>query len=243
MMPALMIGQLRNGKLRPALLLASATVVMAALILAPFVAIAGIGAFSWLEYAIARSVQIESVPGAIALLANVMGGPDARIYHGFGTWQVESPLLSILSPTWTLFTGGLVIALALAIWHRYRVERVEFGGLVPRTQINQLLAALMVVLVSARVLSPQYLFWVVPFVALSSRPKTLFFLATCLVTTFVYPLNYQEYMNQEAYAVVATNIRNAMLVAFTIWVIAPDVLAALSSIRTRFSPAATAPSS
>ena len=86
-------------------------------------------------------------------------------------------------------------------------------------------------------LSPQYLFWAVPFVALVSRPKTLFFWATCLVTTFVYPNNYQELLNQEAYTIWAVNLRNAMLVLFTVWVIAPDVIGAVSSVRSRVSPA------
>jgi hypothetical protein len=236
MLPAMFVGLIRNGRLRPSLTLVGATIATALLILLPFVAIAGLGAFSWLEYAIARSVQVESVPGGIALLANVLGGPESTIYHGFGTWQVDSPLIPMLGTMWTAFTVVMVVALAVAIWHRYRIERTS-GGLVPTTMITQLLAALMVVLVSARVLSPQYLFWAVPFVALVSRPKTLFFWATCLVTTFVYPNNYQELLNQEAYTIWAVNLRNAMLVIFTVWVIAPDVIGAVSSIRSRVSPA------
>jgi hypothetical protein len=235
MLPAMFVGLIRNGRMRPAFALIAAAAITAILILAPFVAVAGLGAFSWLEYAIARSVQVESVPGAIALLANAMGGPDARIYHGFGTFQVESTLIPLLSPMWTLFTGVMVLSLALVIWHRYQSEK-STGGLLPKTEITQLLAALLVVLVSARVLSPQYLFWAVPFVALSSRPKGLFFWATCLVTTYVYPLNYQELLNQVPYAVYAANIRNVMLVAFTAWVIVPDLIDALSAIRTRFFP-------
>jgi hypothetical protein len=236
MLPAMFVGLIRNGRLRPSLTLVGATIATALLILLPFVAIAGLGAFSWLEYAIARSVQVESVPGGIALLANVLGGPESTIYHGFGTWQVDSPLIPMLGTMWTAFTVVMVVALAVAIWHRYRIERTS-GGLVPTTMITQLLAALMVVLVSARVLSPQYLFWAVPFVALVSRPKTLFFWATCLVTTFVYPNNYQELLNQEAYTIWAVNLRNAMLVIFTVWVIAPDVIGAVSSVRSRVSPA------
>ncbi len=240
MLPAMFIGLIRNGRLRPSFALVGTTVATAILILLPFVAIAGSGAFSWLEYAIARSVQVESVPGGIALLANVLGGPESSIYHGFGTWQVESPLIPMLGTMWTVFTVVMVMALAIAIWHRYRIEKSS-GGLIPTTMVTQLLAALMVVLVSARVLSPQYLFWAVPFVALASRPKTLFFWATCVVTTFVYPNNYQELLNQEAYTIWAVNLRNLMLVVFTIWVIAPDVIGAFNSVRQRQSPA-TAPS-
>ena len=65
----------------------------------------------------------------------------------------------------------------------------------------------------------------------SQRPKALFFWAACVVTTFVYPLNYQELLNQERYAVVAVNVRNAMLVGFLIWTLAPDLKLALSRVR------------
>ncbi len=67
----------------------------------------------------------------------------------------------------------------------------------------------MVVLVTSKILSPQYLFWVVPFVALLSRPKTLVFWAACLLTTFVYPLNYRASMlNQEPYAIITRHQRS-----------------------------------
>ncbi len=55
----------------------------------------------------------------------------------------------------------------------------------------------MVVLVTSKILSPQYLFWVVPFVALLSRPKTLVFWAACLLTTVGYPLNFGPMLNQD----------------------------------------------
>ncbi len=96
MMPALLIGQVRDGRLRRPLLLLGASVATVALIVAPFVLVAGPGAFSFLQYAIARAVQSESVPGGIALLAEVLGGPEATIYHGFGAWQVDSPLIPTL---------------------------------------------------------------------------------------------------------------------------------------------------
>jgi uncharacterized membrane protein len=222
MLPVLALGQIRD-RLRPALLLGVATVVTTVLIAAPFVLIAGGAAFSYLEYSITRGVQIESVPGALAILANVLGGPNARIFHGFGTFQVDSPLIPLLGFVWTALSGLIVLGLGVAILVRFRADRRTSGSPAERSQVTYLIAALLVALVSSRILSPQYLFWAVPFVALADRPKTLLYWAACLLTTFVYPLNYQQMLNQEAYAVVATNVRNLILVLFLGAVIAPEL--------------------
>lgn len=245
MLPALTLGQVRGRRLRPAVLLVGATVLTAVLIVVPFVIVGGAGAFSFLEYAIERGVQIESVPGALALLADVLGGPEAQIFHGFGTFQVDSPLIRPLASLTTLATVLLVAALGLALWHRFRVERRTDDGLLPSTQVTHLLAALMVALVSSRILSPQYLIWVVPFVALASRPKALVFWVACLLTTFVYPLHYyDDFLAKAPYTVWAVNIRNAILFGFTVWVIWPDLRSALAGIAARRGggSASTAPS-
>ncbi len=244
MLPALVVGRVRGRGLKAAALLVAATVATVGLIAAPFAFLAGRGSISYVEYATGRGVQIESIPGALAMLGNVLGGPDARIYHGFGTWQVDSPLLAILSPTWTALTVVMIGALGIAIWHRFRVDRAAAGGLRPTSEVVHLMAALMVVLVSSRVLSPQYLFWVVPFVALSSRPKTIVFWVAALLTAYGYPLNFQEMLNQQADVVIAVNIRNAILLGYLAWVLAPDLLGAARSVADRFrtSPGATAPS-
>jgi hypothetical protein len=234
MLPALTIGQIRGGRLRPAIVLVVVTIATAALIALPLFLVAGSPAFAFLEIALARGVQVESVPGAIALLAGVLGGPDARIFHGFGTFQVDSPLVPILLSIWTLLTVVMIASLGLAIWRRYGLDVDAAGGLTPTSHITHLLAALMVALVASRILSPQYLIWVVPFVAMTSRPKALVFWVACLLTTFVYPLNYfEQFLNKQTYTVVAVNARNAILVGFMIWVIAPDLKSALGELARR----------
>jgi len=236
MLPALVVGRFRNRRLAPAVILAIACIGTMVAIAGIFVLVAGTSAFSFLEYATARSVQMESVPGALAMLANLLGGPNSRIYHGFGTWQVDSPLLAILGPAWTGLTVVLIGLLGVAILYRYRVDNAAAGGLRPTSEIVQVVAALMVVLVSSRILSPQYLFWVAPFVALLSRPKTLVFWTACLLTMFGYPLNFQAMLNQEPQVVWALNIRNALLVGFLAWVLVPDLLGAARAVAGRLRP-------
>ncbi len=247
MLPVLMLGQITKRGLRPAIVLAVACVATVLLIGAPFVIDSGTSAFSFLSYAVNRGVQIESVPGALALFAGMLTKQHPHIFNGFGTWQVESPLIPILASFWTLLTLVMLAALGIAIWHRYRADRDAEGEFKPVNQVIYVVAALVVVLVSSRIMSPQYLFWVAPFVALTSRPKTLVFWAACLATTIVYPINYQQYLNQEPYTVVIVNVRNAILVVFLGMLIWDDlklgigeVVPRLRALAGRSSPSSSA---
>ena len=233
LLPALAVAAMRNGRLRPAgaIVLACGATILA--IAAPFLIVAGRSSLSYLDYAVGRGIQVESLPGALALLASVAGGPDARIYAGYGTWQVDSPLISILGPAWTLLTFVLLGAVALALWRRLALDRAETGGLRPTSEVTQLVAVLMVVLVTSRVLSPQYLFWVVPFIALLPRRKMLVFWLACVLTTFGYPLNFQEMLNQEPLVILVVNLRNAVLVGFMAWVLGPDLMSAIRALLRR----------
>jgi uncharacterized membrane protein len=228
MLPVLMFGQAgTRGGVRRAIVLAVATVASTLLIFAPFFVDSGFNSFSFLSYAVNRGVQIESVPGALALLVGTWSGHHPRIFNGFGTWQVDSPVVPFLGSFWSLLTLVMLAALGIGILYRFVTERSSETGLTRTTQVHYLVAALMVVLISARIISPQYLFWVAPFVALTSRPKTLVFWVACVVTTFVYPINYQQLLNQETYAVVAINIRNLILIGFLVMLLAGDVRLAI----------------
>ena len=176
------------------------------------------------------------MPGGLALLAGHLTDANTRIYAGFGTWQVDSPLIPILGSMWTLLTAVLIAVLGLAIWQRCRADRLTGDGLSPTSQVAHLVAALTVVLVSSRILSPQYLFWVAPFMALTSRPKTLAFWAACLMSTFIYPLNFQQILNQELYAVLVVNVRNAILVGLLAWLIGGDLKSAVATLANSGPP-------
>ena len=79
----------------------------------------------------------------------------------------------------------------LAAWHRFAPICVPAGRCSCQARPTYLLAAGLLVLATSRVLSPQYLFWIVPFAALLAGQGTALLVA-CLLTTLVYPLNYRS---------------------------------------------------
>jgi uncharacterized membrane protein YidH (DUF202 family) len=233
LLPVLALGPIVERRWRPAILVAGACVATVLVIAAALFFIAGPSALYFVGYATNRGVQIESVLGGLALLAAALGGPRAQIGPGFGTFQVDSTLLPALAVLGTVIIVAGVIALGLAMWHRFRADRRSFGAVRPSSQAAYALAALLLVLATSRILSPQYLFWMVPFAALVSRPKALALLCACLLTTCVYPLHYQEFLNQERSMIAAVNVRNALLLVVFAWQIWPDLGLAIRELLPR----------
>ncbi len=76
---------------------------------------------------------------------------------------------------------------------------------------------LLVYILAGKVLSPQYLIWLAPFIAFLPRLQWPF-LAACLLTIAVYPFGLDSLMNQSAWPVITLNLRNAILV-YCVWLI------------------------
>ncbi len=94
------------------------------------------------------------------------------------------------------------------------------GGSLTAATIVQLAAAgVFVLLVTSKVFSIQYVVWIVPFAALLDGRK--FWLAAAIValTIPIHPLLYDRLVAQDALPVLVLNLRNALLVALTVWLV------------------------
>src|SRR4029079_8941267 len=82
-----------------------------------------------------------------------------------------------------------------------------------------MLAALLVVLLAYRVLSPQFLVWILPLAALRPRAEfwAIFFL--CLLTFAVYPLTYNGLVALDQRAMLLLIVRNAWMLGILIWLL------------------------
>ncbi len=115
---------------------------------------------------------------------------------------------------------GTLLAVCLAFsfdrdWRRY-------GTVLPMTLINFLLATLLLVMLANKVLSPQYVAWLLPFGALLPWRKTALLLAICLLTTTVYPLLFDDLRRIQPLAVDILNVRNLLLLGMFIWLVIPS---------------------
>ncbi|MCX5207205.1 DUF2029 domain-containing protein [Streptomyces sp. NBC_00237] len=167
-----------------------------------------------------RGIQIESV-GALPFHV-------ARHLGWSGTWKAKDGSHEFVGPgveTVSLVMQGLtVLALGWLVYWRLRSERSA-----PWMLPDAALTAVLLFVVTSRVISPQYLIWLVGLAAVcllrretSQRPVVWLILAACLFTTLGFPLLYRE-LRDDADPVAIANlfVRDGLLV----------VAAGLSAVR------------
>jgi len=184
--------------------------------------LAGHDAFTFLSYQEDRGVEIESVVGGLVLLARNLLHARAFITFGFGSFQVESPLIEVLGPlnAGVVLALGAVLAVTLALafdrdWRRW-------GAVQPMTLINFIVATLLLVMIANKVLSPQYVCWLLPFGALLPWRKSLLLVVIFALTTLEYPILFDELRKFQTAPVFALNLRNLLLIVMFFWLVAPQ---------------------
>lgn len=200
---------------------AFAVTVLAGLL--PFVAIAGGDAFAFLDYQVGRGLQIESIGGGLAVLAGLLGGEAPGLSFGFSAVQVEGAfaqaLLGVL-PVLTVAGFGLLAWLG---WRRVRddptEEHARRGAIRPETIVTLAFASLLVLLVTSKVYSIQYVVWIVPFVALLRGRRFWLGAAIVALTMPIHPVLYSDLVDQEPLPILVLNLRNALIVALTAWLL------------------------
>ena len=221
LIPVFVAAAVVERRVRDAVVLVVASALVVGAILAIPVLAAGTKAFSYVLYQQDRGVEIEAVTGGLALLAHVVMNTPAKIAFGFGAYQVESPLLATLALPNVIFELALVVALAGGCIFSFRRDHAAFGSVEPQTLVRYLLATVLVAMLANKVLSPQYIVWAFPFAALMPWRQSLLLLATTIVTTYLYPLSFQNLLHMQTNEVILLNVRNALLLALFVWVVWP----------------------
>ena len=169
------------------------------------------GGVSFLGEQGARGLQVESVGALPFMVWNVF--TEVPTQFRFGAMEVDVPVTIPL---------GLAITLAgLAVLALLGVLRL-LGRLETLGPADVALVALLVSMVTSRVLSPQYSVWVVGVAAVTfldpaSRMRTVVWLLvpSILVTQVIYPYGYGSFLNGDWWAVALQVIRVGLLVAAT----------------------------
>jgi hypothetical protein len=139
------------------------------------------------SYLIDRPVEIESTAGSIVGFEHILGWREISTEVSFGSMNFEGSHAAHL---------GLVIGIAgvvalLALWWRSAMVRLS-----PEALIARCTAAIAIAIVSSKVFSPQYLVWLVPFVALTFRRAALLTLAVAVVLTRLwFPEHWHHFNN------------------------------------------------
>ncbi|MER6557934.1 glycosyltransferase 87 family protein [Streptomyces sp. NPDC001027] len=137
-----------------------------------------------------RGVQIESLGGTLLSVASHAGWPGTVRYR-YGAMEFVGPYVSTLAHACLALT---VLAFALVSLWRFGARRWTEA-----TPYDAALSAVLLLTVTSRVISPQYLVWLLGLAAVCltsrhtvQRPAAVLLLAAAAVTSAIYPLHYAE---------------------------------------------------
>ena len=88
-----------------------------------------------------------------------------------------------------------------------------------RTLATLVAATLLAVVTTNKVLSPQYLIWLLPFVPLLSRWPRVLMIAAAALTAVEFPFLYDGLRGLDAGPVLLVNLRNGLLIATLVWLV------------------------
>ncbi len=208
--PLFLIYYIRNREYRH---LWSGVATLAAVILAvllPFFVIS----FDSLKYLVyyhsQRGLQVESIYSSVLLVAEKFGLISFQLILDFGSWNLVSPVADSLARVSTYIMGLLLL---LSYWFIY--SQMKPG----KSQFTRMGAyALLVTTVALtfdKVLSPQYLIWLIPFIPLIFSPFRntilVIFVAIGSLTYLIFPTHYLALLATRTDLVVILLLRNILL--------------------------------
>jgi hypothetical protein len=152
---------------------------------------AGPASFAWLDYMRDRSIQLESTWAATALLLDRLGLAATVNTHDHGTVHLAGRLPAVMAALTTPVSIALVALPLVRVW-----AALPTGAFDDRARSLVLRAATAMIvgtLVGAKILSPQFLIWALPLVAVVAADFPLSLAAALpayALTAIVYPLAY-----------------------------------------------------
>ncbi len=231
--PVIVVWHLARGDRGGAVRFAGVTCIATLGIFTPFWLAAPAEFFSFLRYHELRGLQIESVPAGLLMLGHALGLGQVGIVENFGALHLLSPasraVMPFLFPT---FVVGLS-AVALLGFGRLRRERIVTGRPCDETLIGYALASVLIFMLTNKVLSPQFLIWLLPFVALLPGSQYGFALTATALTIVIFPFNYDGLIGLETPIVLLLNVRNLVLAGLTasvLWRLRPSAVRPPSDI-------------
>ena len=188
-------------------LVQAAAALLAALALptAAAVAMSPSGAWEAVTYHLERPVQVESLPASGVLLLDELGAGDADSVKSHRSDALEHPA----GDPMTIFCLAVMLGLIVFVTARAR------GG--PRNLVLASLTAVAAFAALGKVLSPQYMLWLVPFGALAFAWRlhalAAATAAAAVLTEIEFPARYFDLVDREPFPVAVIALRNLVLMA------------------------------
>jgi hypothetical protein len=168
------------------------------------------------DYHLSRPLEIETLYASPFMIGISAGWLKGVVDTQFGSQVLIAPGAetagALAGPVTVLFLG----AVYWLLWQRRGLLRQE-----PRVLPLAALAVVLTFITFGKVLSPQYVIWLLPLAALVAvyRPSIgILLFAAFMLTHVLFPANYTAFMNFVIGPAIVAAIRNLVLVAVTLLV-------------------------
>jgi hypothetical protein len=156
-------------------------------------------------------IHSETAVGAVYTLVRISSGSDLRLINDAGATYVSVPVWAAIA---NLGLGLVLLVLAIA---RVRGDFSWYGS------VRLLSAAVLALLIGAPLLSPQFMLWPTPFLALHPDKAVRGMALTVSALTLLYMLAWNPGFEGDLWWVGVVNLRNIVLIvlgATSAWVVA-----------------------
>ncbi|MFI9765627.1 glycosyltransferase 87 family protein [Streptomyces sp. NPDC052415] len=172
------------------------------------------GAFAFLTFQRDRGTEVESLGALVFHVARHFGW-EGEVLLNYGSVEFLGPYVSVVSTAALVLTA---LAFGWLLWWRFRANRF-----LPHTLADAALVAVLMFTTTSRVISPQYLVWLVGLAAVclcfrGSRmgvPVALL-LAACLLTVLEFPVWFAHVVSSDWLGITLLALRNGLLVLATV---------------------------
>jgi uncharacterized membrane protein len=190
-----------------------------ALVLVPYILLDPQGPLTFVRYHQLRGLQIESLPAGAIILAHVLGLTQAGMVFNYGALHLVSPLAEAVLG-WVLPAAALAFGLVLAscLGH-FMAERSAGDTIAIESLAAYMMAALLTFLATNKVLSPQYIIWLLPFAPLLRPWQAITALVIVTLTIVLFPFAYEQFLAMQPAPVLLLNVRNALIAGLLGWLL------------------------
>jgi hypothetical protein len=185
----------------------------AVVLIVPCLLLSASGFLQSFKFHMGRDLQVESLYSSLLLFGQSLGLTTVRNVTGSGSMNITSPLADKLASVFIIIMAASLLAAYWSFWRRQ--GKTED----PPALIDHVLLVVLIFIVTNKILSPQYIIWLYPFVAVAvgrwRHASWLIFVLVGLLTRFIFPDHYNQLVQQRnATAIDILLWRNVLLVAW-----------------------------
>jgi hypothetical protein len=168
LIPVLLVYHAHVGGVRRAMVSAAASLGVVAAVFVPFLVAAPGGTLELLRYHLDRPLQIESAGAAALLALDQVGLLGLDVTTSFGSQNLVGAAPSVVAVLSSAVLVGLIATITVSLFVSLRGQSAPTDA---RLFVVAALATLIALLVAGKVLSPQFLVWLLPAAFLVPGPR------------------------------------------------------------------------